>query len=1146
MQIKELRLSGFKSFLDPVRVAIDAGLTGIVGPNGCGKSNLLEAVRWAMGAASAKAMRAGDMDDVIFAGADGRPAREFAEVVLVMDAGQITPPPQIAPADTFEVSRRIKREVGSTYRVNGKEVRAKDVQLLFADSSTGANSPALVRQGQISELIAAKPENRRRVLEEAAGIAGLHARRHEADLKLNAALVNLARLDEVTGEIQAQIAGLSRQAKQAERYRNLAQDLRRHEALLFHRRIGEAGQALHSSEADWRSAERDGAQQAHAASQAARESAIAADAVEPLREQALIAAAILRRQEGERVGLMRDLQEARAALARMEAAIARAQDDQAREQELAIEADTALQRLQADHASLAAQDEGAAIARAHALARDAEARCADAERTFDAEMLARSTHGEHVARASERLNAAQAQSARTAGRVKSLGQAIGEIQDTQGLDTHVQRNAALLGRAVAELETLRARVSEGESELRKAEALARAGEQAWREREHARLVLAAEAEALQRLTLVAKKAFAPILADIEVEPGFERALAAALGAEAEGSLTADAPLHWAGAALREIAWPDGVSPLREQVRAPGVLAARLAFCGWLDQTPTQAMVDALHPGARLVTRAGDLFRWDGFVRRANASDATAVRLEQKNRLASVAKNLRAADDAAQQARAALEEANKKRTAAEEALHHARAALRSGEMNEQAARKAHDLAEADAARNAARRADLEGQMALAMQEHAEAANALTQAQDNVSALAPFDEAPLQAARANLQAMRQGAADARSAATLADRARHTRVQRLEAISVEQAAWKKRQAAARARLAAFAKSAAGHAQDLAQAQAAPALAEIALQRLQDAFAEAQSRAAASEDKLIHAERIAKEAERAAREGEHRHSLAREAIANAQGRVLAAQEKLAGLIDHMRQSLGEEPEDLPVRAGALLGSSLANGPLTDIEKRLDRLRSERDQAGPVNLRAEEERDEAQARLDGLLREKADVDGAIAKLKQAIGRLNGEGRTRLLAAFNQVNAHFAKLFETLFDGGQAELRLSESDDPLQAGLEIFACPPGKRLAALSLMSGGEQALTATALIFAVFLANPAPLCVLDEVDAPLDDANVDRYCRLLDEMRRLTDTRFLVITHNPVTMSRMDRLYGVTMAERGVSQIVSVDLRTAENLAAA
>jgi chromosome segregation protein len=332
---------------------------------------------------------------------------------------------------------------------------------------------------------------------------------------------------------------------------------------------------------------------------------------------------------------------------------------------------------------------------------------------------------------------------------------------------------------------------------------------------------------------------------------------------------------------------------------------------------------------------------------------------------------------------------------------------------------------------------------------------------------------------------------------------------------------------------------------AQAAPKKARAALGDLMDQAQTAEARRAEASDAVALAETAAREAAETARSREGVHAGARERRASADANADAAKARLDDIAAHVQEQTGKAPEDLAAIAGVLLTSALGQGALNEIERRFDRLKSERDAAGLVNLRAEEELQEAQSRLDTLNKEKEDVVQAITKLRRAITTLNNEGRSRLMAAFEQVDAHFAQLFAALFEGGQAALKLTENEDPLEAGLEIFAQPPGKRLTNLSLLSGGEQALTATALIFAVFLANPAPLCVLDEVDAPLDDANVDRFCRLLEEMKRLTTTRFIVITHNPVTMSRMDRLYGVTMQEQGVSQLVSVDLTRAQAMAA-
>jgi chromosome segregation protein len=310
----------------------------------------------------------------------------------------------------------------------------------------------------------------------------------------------------------------------------------------------------------------------------------------------------------------------------------------------------------------------------------------------------------------------------------------------------------------------------------------------------------------------------------------------------------------------------------------------------------------------------------------------------------------------------------------------------------------------------------------------------------------------------------------------------------------------------------------------------AETARKTAADARAEAETR-------LVDADRVVKAAD---------HALAecREERAGAEARSESAVQRLDELRRRIRDELAATPDELPERAEIRDGAELP--PLEQAEKRVEKLKAEREQLGGVNLRAEAEAAEQEQRMDALTADRADLEGAIERLRRGIQTLNREGRERLLESFGKVNANFERLFKELFQGGEARLTFTESEDPLEAGLEILARPPGKKLTTLSLLSGGEQALTAISLIFAVFLVNPAPICVLDEVDAPLDDANVDRFCRLLDEMTRLAETRYLIITHHALTMSRMDRLFGVTMAERGVSQLVSVSLAEAERVAAA
>jgi chromosome segregation protein len=454
---------------------------------------------------------------------------------------------------------------------------------------------------------------------------------------------------------------------------------------------------------------------------------------------------------------------------------------------------------------------------------------------------------------------------------------------------------------------------------------------------------------------------------------------------------------------------------------------------------------------------------------------------------------------------------------------------------------------------ARLAALESQEGALQAERAEAETALKAGE--AAAAAAHDpqaaEAALAGARGDAEKARGAAVEARAALTALTREREARSARGAAVEAESAQWRARLEGVEARLKEIAAAQAQNTEAAEAAKDAPVKARAALDRLHEEAQGAESRRAEATDRLAAIEAREREAARAARTAEALHAQEREAKAGAEARFDAAEARAADVVTQIHDHIGAPPEDLPRRAGDLMRGPLAAGPLADVERKADRLRAEREAAGPVNLRAEEELIETQTRIETLAREKADVASAITKLRRAIGELNAEGRARLSAAFDAVNGHFGVLFATLFEGGAAELRFHPPEDgseidPLTAGLEIYAQPPGKKVSVLSLMSGGEQALTATALIFAVFLANPAPLCVLDEVDAPLDDANVERFCNLLDEMRRRTDTRFLVITHNPMTMARMDRLYGVTMAERGVSQLVSVDLKRAAELAAA
>ena len=1146
MHFQKLRLSGFKSFVDATDFRIEPGLTGVVGPNGCGKSNLLEALRWVMGANSAKAMRGEGMDDVIFAGSGGRPGRNHAEVTLTIDNAAGDAPAEFNKHPVLEVARRIDRGAGSTYRVNGREVRARDVQLLFADASTGANSPALVRQGQISELISAKPQNRRRILEEAAGVSGLHTRRHEAELRVRGAEANLQRLDDLSRELEQTLARLRREARAAVRYKQLSAEIRGLQGAALYARWLEAREALSRIEAEALTAGGAAENATRAASQASVVALAAESAIRPLRDDETAAAAVLHRLAIEKDRLDRELEGASAEVARLEAEIVRLDADAGREGQITLDAGRALARLGAEIAEveteIASAPERLPELSARAEAAEAARRQADAE----LERLASEAAAEEARRrgAEARVEEARVRLSRTLRALdlaKSDRAALGPAEDPR-------RRAAetALAEAEARLTLARETLEAAETERAaagEAEALARTEARA---AEDQLAVLKAEAKGLAELVARADPAgFSPALDQVTPEPGLEAALAAALGEDLDAALDAKAPAYWAGADASPPTWPAGATPLAGRVDAPAALAARLAFIALVDAADGARLSRQLPPGARLVSREGDLWRWDGFVARAEAPRPAQVRMEQRARLTAAQGRIAELSPAAATAVQAAQTAAARVKAADEAVRQARPGPRDAEGAVARARQGLETLDREGARRDARAQSLDETIGRFDAERAELADQFAEAETALAGLAlDADSAvALAAARATADEARAEESAARASVDIERREREGRTRRLEALAADRTDWTARAEAATRRQDQLARDRNKAMEALFAAREAPQRVEARRLKLLDELGVAETRRAATSDALEMAEAARGDADRALRAAEAAAAEARERRATLTARLDAARDRFAETAAAIREqaklepdALGRKLEEENIALPAAAGNT---------EARLAALERERELIGPVNLRAEDEAAELAERVQTLRAERADLSGALGKLRQGIAELNAEGRERLLAAFTVIHEHFRTLFTTLFEGGQAELRLVESEDPLEAGLEIFACPPGKRLTVMSLLSGGEQALTAAALIFAVFLANPAPICVLDEVDAPLDDANVERFCNLLDEMRRRAPTRFIAITHNPLTMSRMDRLFGVTMHERGVSQLVSVDLRQAEALAA-
>jgi chromosome segregation protein len=1144
MKLTRLRLLGFKSFVEPTDVQIDGGLTGVVGPNGCGKSNLVEALRWVMGEASHKAMRAADMDEVIFSGSANRPARNHAEVMLFLDNADRTAPAQFNEHESLEVSRRIEREHGSVYRVNGREARARDVQLLFADASTGSRSPALVHQGRIGEIIQAKPSQRRRVLEEAAGIAGLHARRHEAELRLNGAAQNLARLEDVIAQIAAQIDALKRQARQAVRYRAVAAELRKAEALLCHLRWVGANAEVDAAAQAQAASVRVVADATSAQAQMATTQALAAASLPTLREAETRAAAALQRLVAARETLDREEARANERIAELDRRLVQLGDDAARERRLAADAQTALDRLDHEDAALA-READAAAGREQAVAErvgTAEAALAASEKTFAdltgalADLTARRNQLERAVREhSERL-------------VRLEGQ-IGEVEsELAGLDrpgggpdlAALAQAVALAQGSVAEAEAAALRAEAAHSAARQGLDAARGPlDQAERRLQR----LDAEGKTLTRvLGIDAQKLWPAALDLLTVEKGFEAALGAALGDDLEAPIDPAAAMRWAGAAIdpADPALPAGARALAQHVTAPPELARRLAQIGVVERADGSRLAALLKPGQRLVSREGDLWRWDGFAAAANAPTAAARRLAQKNRFADLERELAAARGEIETRRGAAEAAEADVRAAIAAEAEARTRRREAQALADAARDRHAAAEREASRTTARLSALaEAKVRLAASRD----EAVAMKRDATAALAVLPpvaglEGELADVRGEVAGKRTNLADARGEAQALAREAELRQRRREAIAGERSEWAQRADGANGQIATLEARMEEARRERMALDAAPAAFAEKRRALIGEIQGAEAVRRAAADELAGAEASLAAAEAAERAARDALAEAREQAVRAEERHESAKRRLGDIAHEIQELLDVAPDAVAALAGIAPGAALPD--LAAIEADIEKLRRDRERLGAVNLRAEEELREVETQHASLTTERDDLAEAIKRLRQGIASLNREARERLTASFEVVNRHFQQLFTSLFGGGTAELILVENEDPLEAGLDIVAKPPGKKPTTLSLLSGGEQALSALALIFAVFLTNPAPICVLDEVDAPLDDHNVERFCDLLDEMTKLTDTRFVIITHNPITMARMDRLFGVTMAERGVSQLVSVDLEGA------
>jgi len=857
MEFKKIQLNGFKSFADKTNFLIEEGLTGIVGPNGCGKSNIVESLRWVMGETSAKSMRGSGMEDVIFNGTSNKASKNIAEVSIDVENKNNEGPVQYRDLDQISVRRKIEKDKGSKFYINDKEVRARDAQMFFADLSTGAHSPSMISQGRIGALVTAKPTDRRAILEEAAGISGLHVRRHEAELRLGAAENNLKRADELRRQQEKQLANLQKQAEEATKYKLISEEIKKIEAGLYYLKLLEIDKEIKIENEINNEAEGEVEGFNNKITELENLIKIATDKVSPLREKNIENLSRIQRLNLELQSLDEENTRIQDEIESINKSISTLDEDINRERGIIIDANSNEKRLKEEKADLIEID----------------------SKYFETEKLS----NEDLENAKKKLkkeqeavdevvnNIAEGSINISLGPIKNVKNSINRAKEL--IDSNeIQQAVTLLDRCNMELDNF--------------------------------------------------------LNDLKNEKSRQELL--------------------------------NVNEKSQNIKQ---LQEKYADAYSKNQSIKN---ESIKRNERIKTIETEIESWKNLL--SNSEKMVAELIERKNKLSDQLKKLE----------------NQPRVQAE----------RKGQISEN--------------------------LRISDKEKV----------DNDIVIEETDK------------------------------------RIETLRTE-------------------------------------LNEIQEQSIQ----------------------------------------IRERKASSGATIEGLQKRKSDLLDRINSELNLSEDNILENSNLNGVEELPNA--IDQEDALDKKKQERESLGSVNLKADEETSKYEDEIKKMEQDRSDLVTAIVKLKDSINELNQKGRERLIEAFEKVNRKFNEVYTKLFNGGNAKLELVDSDDPLEAGLEMLVSPPGKRLQSITLLSGGEQALTALSLIFAVFLTNPSPICVLDEVDAPLDDANVTRFCNLLEELIKITNTKFIIVTHHALTMSKMNRLYGVTMPEKGISQLVAVDLQKAESMVA-
>ena len=1139
MKFQSVRISGFKSFLEPIEIEINKGLTGIVGPNGCGKSNIVEAIKWIMGENSARQMRGDGMDDVIFAGTDERPSRNFAEVTIKLNNSEKKAPAAFNHLSEIEISRKIEREKGSIYRINGKQVRSRDVQLIFADSGTGARSSGIVSQGRIAQIIDASPENRRGILEEAANIKGLHSRRHEAELKLNAASNNLDRLLDIEKTYKEQLVELEKQGRKAARYRSIGDRLRKAEATLFSTLLFNAKKEYNILKNELHTVTENVSKAQIEVSKNTTSKLDILSKIPILRNIEAEKAAILQSLNITKIKLEEEQTSAKIALNNIIGQITQLEKDTSRENQIEEDAEKSLSSLilEEENLKIDTKNFSSKISEATQAVKSLKIKSDEADKklsSITSEIYTinsdKSDLERRIINLNEKIENTQNQISKfnLENYSKTLEANEIKILDLQKL---ISKNHLLIDtfkKKLTQLETL-------ELTLTKEKNIA------------ANILNQTNAEINTLSSLLGDDSLNrnTLEKNINTTDHLEDAIGSVLGE------TLLAPIYSNNEIIENTTyWRDGFDikltsplpkeamPLISKIKSSSILETALQGVGIVENEELAFKLQKkLTYGQALTTAEGGLWRWDGFVQPKGVKNSYSERLQQIARFKVLQSQLPSQKESVFLIDKKLIEYSENIKKYRTDIIKLQSTLSGLNSDSNRLELENSKMEIQLTSSALLIKELKNTEVTSKVELIELKKQISHIVNLPSLLA--DELSI---RNNAEQFRNNLTEAMAAEQQIKNHESFQLRNIAQIKHQKESWITRKQEAKSRLSSLHERLEFSKNEMDRLSNLPNDFDKKEEQIRIEIEAAIINRNLAADKLVIMETSQNDAEKLEKESEKNVSMLRENMIKVQALLDLAHTKIFNIEERIFEKLRIKSDQLSDLTGIKENNEIDSN-IEALEKTVERLLNERESLGAVNLRAEEEMNEMNDKIEIMFKERIDLEEAIEKLRNGIFELNKEGRERLKKSFTVVNENFKNLFQKLFGGGNAELKLVGHDDPLQAGLEVLASPPGKKMQLLSLLSGGEQALTAISLIFSVFLCNPSPICILDEVDAPLDDTNVGRFCDLLNKIAEETNTYFMVITHHRLTMAKMDRLFGVTMEQKGISKLVSVDLEQASRI---